>query len=246
MKKILECQGLCKYFGKFAAIDNLSFHIEEGVIFGIAGPNGAGKTTLINLISGIYPPNRGKIKFFDKYIHDLPPHKRCQLGIARTYQIPSYFPHLTAEKNVLVGATFGTTKLENPKEKVKNVLEFTQLLDKKDVIADGLSLFEKKRLMMAIALATEPNLLMLDEPIAGLNPKEIDETMELIKTTNEQGVTIIIIEHVMRALMGLSDRVMILHQGRKLAEGAPKEIAQNEKVIEVYFGEREVVGEKYA
>jgi branched-chain amino acid transport system ATP-binding protein len=142
------------------------------------------------------------------------------------------------EKNVLIGATFGTNKQENIKKRTMNVLEFTRLYEKKDNIAESLSLYEKKRLMLAVALATEPKLLMLDEPIAGLNPKEIDESMKLIKAINKNGVTIILIEHVMRALMGLSDRVMILHQGEKLAEGTPNEIAKNEKVIEAYLGEK--------
>jgi branched-chain amino acid transport system ATP-binding protein len=235
---LLECESITKYFGKFAAVRDVSFSIDEGAIFGIAGPNGAGKTTLINMISGLYPLTRGKIRFLGKYIHDLPPHRRCRLGIARTFQIPTYFPFLTVEKNVLIGATFGTNKRENIKKRTMNVLEFTRLYEKKDNIAESLSLYEKKRLMLAVALATEPKLLMLDEPIAGLNPKEIDESMKLIKAINKNGVTIILIEHVMRALMGLSDRVMILHQGEKLAEGTPNEIAKNEKVIEAYLGEK--------
>lgn len=236
--KLLECEGLSKYFGKFAALKNLSFSINEGIIFGIAGPNGAGKTTLINVISGLYPQSAGKIKYYDNYIHNLPPHRRCQLGIARTFQIPTYFPLLSVEKNVLVGATFGTMKRENIETRITDILEFTWLLEKKDAIAESLSLYEKKRLMLAVALATEPKLLMLDEPIAGLNPKEIDESMKLIKEIADNGVTIIIIEHVMRALMALSDRVMILNQGEKLAEGTPNEIAKDEKVIEAYLGQK--------
>lgn len=236
--KLLECESLSKYFGNFAAIRNVSFSVEEGNIFGIAGPNGAGKTTLINVISGLYSQTSGKIKFLDKYIHTLPPHRRCQLGIARTFQIPTYFPFFTVEKNVLIGASFGTTERDNVRERVMDALEFTWLKEKKDALAETLSLFEKKRLMLAVALATAPKLLMLDEPIAGLNPKEIDESMKLIKAINKNGITIIIIEHIMRALMGLSNKVMILHQGEKLAEGTPNEIAKNQKVIEVYLGEK--------
>ncbi|MGB9671570.1 MAG: ABC transporter ATP-binding protein [Candidatus Norongarragalinales archaeon] len=236
--KLLECESLSKYFGKFAALKDLSFSIDEGIIFGIAGPNGAGKTTLINVISGLYPLTTGKIRFLDKYIHNTPPHRRCQLGIARTFQIPTYFPNLTVEENVLVGVTFGAKKQDNVEKRVMDVLEFTWLLEKKDAIAENLSLYEKKRLMLAVALATEPKLLMLDEPIAGLNPNEINESMKLIKTINNNGVTIIIIEHVMRVLMGLSDRVMILNQGEKLAEGSPNEIAKDEKVIKTYLGEK--------
>jgi len=247
MQPILQTENASKYFGKFAAVKNLNFQVFPNEIFGIAGPNGAGKSTLFNVITNIpFRVTSGRIKYNGKYICKLMPHQICRMGIARTFQIPVFFQGLTTLDNVMIGAYFGKSKGtlgfsrrddEDPEQESLKILDLVGLLDKKDVVADNLSLFGTKLLMVASALATKPKLLLLDEPIGGLNPVEIEQAMELIENINKLGVTILIIEHIMKALMGLSDRVMILHHGEKISEGTPTEIAEDEKVIEAYFEE---------
>jgi branched-chain amino acid transport system ATP-binding protein len=242
-KPILVAEGVSKYFGRMAAVKDLSFQVYEEEIYGIAGPNGAGKTTLFNIISHVLPVDDGRIMFNDKYIHKLSLDSIFRLGLARTFQIPALFKSLTVRQNVQVGATFGDpekgTKMD--KNDVENLidetLDFTGLSAKRDIIAEELALMDRKLLMMASALVTKPTVLMLDEPIAGLGKVDSVQVMELIRNINKQGVTILLIEHVMEALMGLSERVMIMHHGEKICEGKPEKVAKDESVIEAYLGE---------
>jgi branched-chain amino acid transport system ATP-binding protein len=240
---ILECDGVTRYFGALAAVNNLSFHVERGQLFGIAGPNGAGKTTLFNLLSGHVPASSGTITFQDQAIQAFPPHRICHLGLARTFQIPQVFGSGTVEENVLVGAYFGRRTGwpglsfdRATRQRVTRALELTGLSAKRRAPAQNATIFDKKRLMIASALATEPELLMLDEPFGGLNHGEIDDLIALIRQLHATGLTILLIEHVMRALMLLSQQVLIMHHGEKLAEGTPDEIRRNPRVVQVYLG----------
>jgi branched-chain amino acid transport system ATP-binding protein len=240
---ILLCDGVTRRFGALAAVNNLSFRVEPGQLFGIAGPNGAGKTTLFNLLSGHIPLSSGTVTFEGERIDGLPPHRVCHRGLARTFQIPQVFGTSTVAENVLVGAEFGRREGlpglrfdRAARSRADAALEQTGLATRRRLPAHLTTVFEKKRLMLASALATEPRLLLLDEPFGGLNHGEIDEFMALIRTLHADGLTIILIEHVMRALMSLSERVMIIHHGEKLAEGTPAEIRANPEVIRVYLG----------
>lgn len=240
---LLECRGLTRRFGALAAVNDLSLSVRRGEIFGISGPNGAGKTTLFNLLSGHVRPTSGSIRFEGREIAGVASHRICHLGIARTFQLPLVFGSGTVAENAMVGAYFGKrpgvaglTFGADAEARVDDALRMTGLSARRDVEAAQLPVFDKKRLMVASALATQPTILMLDEPVGGLNHREVDEFVALIRTLRETGLTIMLIEHVMRALMPLSDRVMIMHHGEKLAEGAPDEIRANPEVIRVYLG----------
>jgi branched-chain amino acid transport system ATP-binding protein len=240
---ILECDGVTRYFGALAAVKDLTFRVHRGQLFGIAGPNGAGKTTLFNLLSGHVGITSGDIRFNGEAIQDLPPHRICHRGIARTFQIPQVFGSGTVEENILVGAYFGRRANlpgmgfdRDTHNRVDRALELTGLATKRRASAQSASVFDKKRMMIASALATEPELLMLDEPFGGLNHGEIDGLLVLIRQLHGTGLTILLIEHVMRALMTLSERVLIMHHGEKLTEGTPDQIRRNSDVIQVYLG----------
>jgi branched-chain amino acid transport system ATP-binding protein len=237
---ILEGEKVSKYFGGLAALSNVNFHIDEGEIVGLIGPNGAGKTTLFNLISGALVTKRGAIKFKDKKITGLKPHQICRLGLARTFQSVKIFANMPVLENVLLGASFGTPTTMSTADAAREAtesLEFLELSEVRATPARDLTLANQKRLEVARALATKPELLLLDELMAGLNPTEIAEAMELITKLRDKGITIFMIEHVMKAIMGICDRIIVLHHGEKIAEGTPQEIASNKKVVEVYLGE---------
>jgi branched-chain amino acid transport system ATP-binding protein len=238
--RILEGEKVTKYFGGLAAVSNVDFHVDKGEIFGLIGPNGAGKTTLFNLISGAFTPKSGVIKFKDKKISGMKPYKICRLGMARTFQEVKIFPGVPAIGNVSLGALFGGPKSVSSATATKEageLLDFVGFTVPKTIPAGGLTLANQKRVEIARALATKADMLLLDELMAGLTPTETAEAMELVKRIRDKGITVFVIEHVMKAIMGICDRIMVLHHGEKIAEGTPQEIATSKKVIEVYLGE---------
>ncbi|RLI32549.1 ABC transporter ATP-binding protein [Candidatus Bathyarchaeota archaeon] len=238
---LLNIINVTKRFGGILAVDNVSLSVNEGEIVGLIGPNGAGKTTLLNLICGIYKPDSGKIEFNGKDITGLPPHKICKLGIGRTYQIPQPFPDMTAILNVAVSVLNRTDSanmsLGDALLEASYYLEFVGLLNKRDILARDLTLWELRKLELARALATSPKLLLIDEVMAGLNPAETLSAVRLIKRAQEEfHVTVLWIEHVMKVIMEAADRVIVLHYGKKIAEGKPDEVVKNERVVEAYLG----------
>ncbi len=237
---ILEVENLSKSFGGVQALRKVSFSLNQGEILGLIGPNGSGKTTLFNVVSGFYRSNEGKVTFKGKDITNLKSHKVCQNGIARTFQIVRPFGQLTTLQNAMVGRAFGKSPargLEQVKAEAQEILRYVGLNKMESMAARNLTLPARKRLELARALGTKPELLLLDEMMAGLNPTEIEEAMQLVKRVRDSGITIIVVEHVMRAVMGISDRIMVLNVGEKIAEGTPREIASNRQVIEAYLGE---------
>jgi branched-chain amino acid transport system ATP-binding protein len=239
--RILEGEKVTKYFGGLAAVSEVDFHVDKGEIFGLIGPNGAGKTTLFNLISGTFAPKSGVIKFKGEKISGLKPYRICRLGMARTFQEVRIFGNIPALQNVSLGALFGTPKQSvssaQATKEAEELLDFVGLTVPKTVPAGGLTLANQKRVEIARALATKAEMLLLDEVMAGLNPTETAEAMELVKKIRDKGVTVFMIEHVMKAIMGVCDRIMVLHHGEKIADGTPQEVASSKKVIEVYLGE---------
>lgn len=233
---ILEVKNVTKTFGGLAAVRDLSFNIGKGEIFGIAGPNGSGKSTLFNVISGFYQ-GTGEIIFDNQRISRLQPHQVCRKGIARTFQVPHIFSTFTVKKNVRVGAHFGSHGKNSEEEYIREAVSFVGLKGKEHIVTANLNLFDKKRTMIAAALATRPKLLMVDEPIGGLSPTETRESVELFKRINSKlNVTIIIIEHMMKVLAELSGRLMILDNGSKICIGHPEEVSRDETVIRTYLG----------
>ena len=237
---ILEGQGVTKYFGGLAAVSDVDFHVDQGEILGLIGPNGAGKTTLFGLISAAYVPKPGMIKFKGENITGLKPHQICRQGVARTFQSVKIFPNMSVIDNVALGVHFGTPEQVSSAQAVEEaakLLDFVGLSEKASASARDLTLVNQKLLEVARALATKPEVLLLDEIMAGLNPTEIALAMELVSKIRAQGITILMIEHVMKAIMSVCDRIMVLHHGKKIAEGTPQEIATSETVIKVYLGE---------
>ena len=237
---VLEGEGVTKYFGGLAAVSNVSFYVDEGEVVGLIGPNGAGKTTLFNLISAALVPKPGIIKFKGKNITGMKPYKICRMGISRTFQTVKIFPNLPAFENVRVGSLFGTshrmTAAEAEKETAE-LLDFVGLASISYTPARDLTLANQKRLEVARALATRPEVLLLDELMAGLTHTEVTEAMELVKKIRDKGITVVMIEHVMKAIMNVCNRIIVLHHGKKIAEGTPQEIANSKTVVEVYLGE---------
>ena len=238
---ILEINNLVKDFGGLRAVDTLSLSIEEGEILGMIGPNGAGKSTAFNCIAGVYAPTKGDVYFAGKKINGVKPWNLCKKGLARTFQIVKPFRSKSVLYNVMVGSFVTTDKTAVAEGKALNVLKMLSFENKKDKRAGNLTIAELKRLEIARALATEPKLLLFDEVMAGLRPAEVDEMVQIIKKLRDQGITIFVIEHIMRAIMALSDRIVVIHFGKKIAEGPPQEVASDENVIKAYLGDEYVV-----
>jgi branched-chain amino acid transport system ATP-binding protein len=238
--RILEGEKVTRYFGGLAAVSFVDFDIHQGEVVGLIGPNGAGKTTLFNLISGAVPLSAGEVRYRGERITNLRPHKICRKGLARTFQSAKLFSGLTVLENVLSASLFGskrTVSVHDAEREASELLEFVDLSAVVNKLAKDLPIAHRKRLEVARALATKPDLVMLDEVMAGLNPSEVAEAMDLVAKIHHRGITVLMIEHVMKAIMNVCDRIIVLHHGSKIAEGTPDEIATNQKVVEVYLGE---------
>jgi branched-chain amino acid transport system ATP-binding protein len=239
MSILLQVQGITKRFGGLQALTHVTFDLPEGQILGLIGPNGAGKTTLFNTINGVYKPEQGRIIFRGQEVTGKKPYHLANMGMARTHQIVRPLNELTVRENVMAGACFGheNQPLRNAASIAEEVLTFVGLAARADQMAGSLNIAQKKRLEMARALAAHPYLLLLDEVLAGLNASEIDGMVQTVLKIREQGVTILMIEHVMKAVMNVSDRIMVLDYGEQIAEGSPQEIVNNPRVIEAYLGD---------
>jgi branched-chain amino acid transport system ATP-binding protein len=235
---LLEVKELSKRFGGVVALDGVNIKVDKGELVGIIGPNGAGKTTLYNCVTGFYPPTSGRVFFDGKDVTGLPSHRLCRMGMARTFQIPRPFMSMTLLENVMVGALGVGMSLREAREKAKEIVSFLKLEEQANKPISKLNFNYRRRCELARALATNPKLLMLDETFAGLNPSEIDEMVKLVRKIHESGVTIMLTEHVMKVVMSLAERIVVLHQGRIIAEGLPKEIVNDSRVVEAYLGQR--------
>jgi branched-chain amino acid transport system ATP-binding protein len=243
MSSLLEVRGVSKRFGGLLAVSDVSFSLAEGEILGLIGPNGAGKTTLFNVVNTVYKADGGTIRFAGKDITGSSPDKVVHLGLARTHQIVKPLNDLTLLDNVTVGACFGRQYLDLKAARAValEVLQLVGLADRAEMIARSLTIAGKKRLEVARALAAKPKLLLLDEVLAGLNPTEVALMIDLVKKIRDGGVSVFMIEHLMQAIMSLSDRIVVLNLGRKLAEGRPDEVVHNPDVVEAYLGFPDIV-----
>ncbi len=239
---ILQARRVTKHFGGLAAVSLVDFDLHEGEILGLIGPNGSGKTTLVNVITGTLPYSDGDVLYRGRSIRGLPAYEIGRLGLSRTFQVVKPFRNLTVLQNVMVGALFGARggarELASARRQADEVLEFVGLAYRARAPAEGLNVPERKRMELARALAMRPTVLFLDEVMAGLNPVEIDEAVQLIKRIRDRGITLMVIEHVMKAIRNVSDRIMVFHHGEKLTEGSPDEVLNNPAVISAYLGRR--------
>jgi len=237
---ILELKGLTQRFGGLIAVNDVDLSVEAGEIVGLIGPNGAGKTTVVNLITGVFKPSSGTVTFKGRRLDGLKPYQISRMGVARTYQVVQPFPEMSVLENVMAPAIFaaGASSKAEAMRAADEAIDFLGLKDLRDTLASELTLAERKRLELAKSLAMKPEVLLLDEVNAGLNPAEIEVALEMIRAIAARGVTIILIEHLMKVVMSLCSRIVVLHHGAKIAEGKPDEITQNEKVIQAYLGNR--------
>jgi branched-chain amino acid transport system ATP-binding protein len=234
---LLEVKEVSMFFGGLAALHDVSFSVTKGKILGVIGPNGAGKTTLFNVVNGFYSPSRGTVSFRGKKISGLKPNKICSLGMARTFQVVRPLQRMTVMDNVVASAFLRAKNRNEAESRALEILEFTGLKDDGQVISRGLPLGKRKKLEIARALATEPELLLLDESFAGLNPSELNESIDIVRKIKQKGITMMVIEHHMKVIMSISDRIVVLNYGEKLAEGTPSEIGKDPQVITAYLGE---------
>jgi branched-chain amino acid transport system ATP-binding protein len=237
MSALLSVDGISKRFRGLVAVDRISFEVPEGALFAVIGPNGAGKTTLFNMIAGVFPPDGGSITFAGERIDGLPPDRVCRRGIGRTFQLVRPFPALTVEDNVIVGALLHRRRVDAARAHALEVLRRLDLYDKRAQLASALTLPDRKRLEVARALASDPKLLLLDEVMAGLRPTETDRIVAILRELNrETGLTVLLIEHVMRAVMALASHILVMHHGAAIAEGAPEQVVRDRAVIDSYLG----------
>jgi branched-chain amino acid transport system ATP-binding protein len=239
---LLELKNLVKAFGGLKAVNDVSFQVEEGDIFGLIGPNGSGKTTIFNCINNYYPITGGDVLFKGSSIKGLKTHKICHLGIGRTFQVVKPLARMTVLENVTASAFCRVNSIKEAQDVASEVLGFCNLTGEKDKLAKSLPIGGRKRLEIARALATRPELLLLDETAAGLNPSELDEAIDLIKKIRDKGITILIVEHIMKVIMTISDRIHAINFGQTIAQGSPKEVANNPAVVEAYLGEEYAQG----
>jgi branched-chain amino acid transport system ATP-binding protein len=240
---ILTIKSLSKHFGALKAVDEVSFEVKRGEILGLIGPNGAGKTTIANVVTGTYPKTSGSVIFKDTDISNLKPYQIARKGLTRTFQVVKPLIGMTVEENVLVGSLYGrdkrNTDMKNASKRAREIIKLVGLESKKDSLVSDITLPDLKKMEFARVLAMEPEVLFLDEVMAGLNPTEVEEASILVKRVRrEKELTIVYIEHIMKAVMGISDRIVVLHHGRKIVEGTPQEVVNNSAVIEAYLGKR--------